>query len=241
MNIPFELIEKFGYIPILTILVCILKMSIDNMDMRGVERKILTKSKQYSIEFSQILITATVFGICLELFVILFKPEMLKGNSLSTLTLMIMLMSFIMLIICYVLAVTLAKIFNFRFKYYIKIPENEIETKWYIIRRINKKHLLLSDENTKYRFFSFDNLIDYTIHREAKNINKRLEIYNYFAKKSIIALCGLVCAANLAGAIIFEFGFLFILAVITFLVALSVYVMYLNVKSLPQSLDNETN
>lgn len=175
-------------LPILfTILSASLKLTIDNINMSGIEKKLLTNSKFFSIQFSIMSVIAIAYSL-------VFLCLMINNNSIkidnyedllsSVATLIVI--TFIAILGVYIILNGTLFFIKTKIDYYIEIEENNVVTKWYLVRKINKKTILISSDGYKvYKFFDSTNINDLTFHSEPKkDYESQNSIYKFIHKNT---------------------------------------------------------
>jgi hypothetical protein len=177
LGVLLEIINKINELKILAILpviVVFLRLSIDNINMRGVEKVLLTNSKRLVIQLSIAMVVALFFSIFIGASVYFsedVEPELKKN---ITLFIIISFFTTSMIVLpLYFFLMFLANLLIFKEKYYIYLSE-EGKKKWFISRKLSNKAILLCDEYGNYKFLEESNLYNHTIYRVVQEKNYKI-------------------------------------------------------------------
>jgi len=163
-----EALKKFDFIftlPAIITLSTLLKLTIDNFNMKEVEKKLLSNSKYFLINLSLILVATIVWSLLIGVMNTSFiRNDENYLDELFNLVVDLFPRSFIMFCILFICFYVFVYLINFKYNYFIKVGEKEKQKEWYLVRKLNKNILLLMDEIGNFRFLDYDKLPEETLY-----------------------------------------------------------------------------
>ena len=197
-----ELIEKtrgifvsLGITTLLPVLIVFFKIGLDSFNMTGIERVMLTNSKKLAIQISQISLASFISSV------LFWIGVQLKLDLSLTSFFILYIISFVLLFVCifilYNVIYWYINLFIPKIDYYLEINKQDIG--WKIVKTVDKNRLLLSKENTMYKFIEIDKVPNKTITLKANDASK----WFYHSNVPIEVIKGMVHAMTL-GAFIYQ-------------------------------------
>lgn len=173
------------------VLFFILGKLINGFDATDVEIILMTNSKRFSLFILKIITISSPPAIIVS-FILLMdgSVKVEKTWEIWVLLGLPFFLYFFVFLIANALMKILTAIFRRRGKFYVSFPEKN-ET-WYIIRRPNRKEILLKDKNNGYLYYDIKKIKELVIYREQIYLSGKLKrTYDFLARHTVIKLATL--------------------------------------------------
>lgn len=184
LTILTDVFKNFKIAALVPILVFLFKLFIDNINIRGVEKKVLlTNLKRFYIQVSNVFLFTIIFAVIIGIFGYKSQDIIIKDpHGFFIYTIVCIGYTSLIIIPIYICEMFLINIVSFKTRYYIYL-EKDKDKKWFISRKLNNKTILLCDEFNNYRFFAEDinTYIIYSVLQEKPAYI--FNIYNFVAKR----------------------------------------------------------
>lgn len=170
LNLLVDIFKDIKIVSLLPIFIYLIKLFIDNINTRGVEKLLMTNSKKFFIQISNVSFLTFVFALIIGIMVISSENIPIKDAKELGIFIIVCLGYTVLIVLpLYMITVFLLNIFSFKTRYYIFLKNNK---KWYISRRLNKDTLLICDEYNNYKFLK-QSINDFTFYSivQAKSDN----------------------------------------------------------------------
>lgn len=156
INNILNYLPNLSFTATISVLTMFLKTVIDTFNMRAVEKIRFTNSKSMIIHFSQIVLLSLAFTIVFDLFLISDKSfNWGNSNNLRINLIASFILMFIIIFVVYVIVYIYVQLISLKVKFFIIDDKKQ---KWTIVRRVNRKTILLEGESNNFKFWNFNDL-----------------------------------------------------------------------------------
>lgn len=167
----------------------VLKVCIDELNIRGVEKVLLTNYKKLRIHLSLLLSISLFYGVIVILSYIAYTGSF-NFSNLSNYLLVSFIGAFIIILPVYFITLMIAYLISFKCRYFLYLGKENKKSKWYISRAINKKILLVDESNKNYKFLNQEDLMSITICEENQEKKEWITKKYEWVVKNFPYICG---------------------------------------------------